>query len=61
MYAKLGMKVTVVEMMYQLLPGFDHDVVKIIARRLKKDGVEAFIQTKALGWEATEKGRPRPG
>ncbi|HEX5050602.1 MAG TPA: FAD-dependent oxidoreductase, partial [Planctomycetota bacterium] len=56
MFAKLGTKVTVVEMMDQLLPGFDNDVVKVVARRLKKDGVESLLQTKALGWEATDGG-----
>jgi dihydrolipoamide dehydrogenase len=49
--ARLGGKVTVVEMMGQLLPGFDPDVVKVVERRLKKDGVTVHLETKALGWE----------
>lgn len=56
MYAKLGSEVTVVEMMDQVLPGFDPDVVKILARRLKKQGVKTLLKTKALGWEATDDG-----
>ncbi len=56
MYAKLGSEVTVVEMMDQLLPGFDPDVVKVLARRLKKQGVTTLLNTKALGWEATDDG-----
>jgi dihydrolipoamide dehydrogenase len=50
-WAKLGTKVTVVEMMDQLLPGFDPDVVKVVERRQKKDGVRALLRTRAIGWE----------
>ena len=32
-YAKLGSKVTVVEMMEQVLPGFSNDIVKVLAAR----------------------------
>lgn len=55
-WSKLGTDVTVVEMMDQLLPGFDPDVVKLLARRLKKDGVTALLETKALGWEQADQG-----
>ncbi len=48
-YAKLGAKVTVIELMDQLLPGVDPDLVKIVARELKKRGVEVFLKAKALG------------
>jgi dihydrolipoamide dehydrogenase len=54
--ARLGGKVTVVEMMNQILPGFDPDVTKVVERRLKKDGVEILLETKALGWEAADRG-----
>ncbi len=54
--ARLGGKVTVVEMMGQLLPGFDPDVVKVVERRLKKDGVTVHLETKALGWEVADQG-----
>ncbi|MBN2798003.1 MAG: dihydrolipoyl dehydrogenase [Deltaproteobacteria bacterium] len=50
-YAALGAKVTVVEATDQLLPGFDPEVVKLIARNLKKAKVRALLSTKALGWE----------
>jgi dihydrolipoamide dehydrogenase len=56
MFAKLGTAVTVVEMTPQLLPGFDPDVVKVIARRLKKSGVTTLLETRALGWEKTDDG-----
>lgn len=56
MYAKLWAKVSVVEMQDQVLPGFDYDVVKVVARKLKKSGVEVYLMTTALGWEATDAG-----
>jgi dihydrolipoamide dehydrogenase len=55
-YAKLGTKVTVVEGTDGLLPGFDPDATKLIARNLKKAGVETLLSHKALGWEAIENG-----
>lgn len=51
---KLGSKVTVVEMADQLLPGFDKEVVKVIARKLKKAKVDVKLKSKALGWEEGE-------
>ena len=55
-YAKFGTEITVVEMMDQVLPGFDPDAVKLIARRLKKAGVTTIFKAKAKGWEATATG-----
>lgn len=55
-YSKLGTDVTVVEMMEQILPGFDIDVVKVLKRRMKKDGVTTLLNTKALGWEQADEG-----
>lgn len=51
MLAKVGSKVTVVEMQDQVLPGFDPDVIKVLARKLKKNGVDVLLNTRALGWE----------
>ncbi|TVQ90785.1 MAG: dihydrolipoyl dehydrogenase [Deltaproteobacteria bacterium] len=56
MYRKLGAEVTVIEMQDQVLPGFDPDVVKVVARKLKKSGVTVHLKAKALGWEATDQG-----
>ena len=56
MYRKLGTEVTVVEMADQVLPGFDPDVVKLIARRLKKSGITVALQSQALGWEEGDGG-----
>ena len=55
-YAKLGAKVTVVEMMGQVLPGFDADVVKVVARKLKRAKVAVHTKTRALGWRQTDAG-----
>lgn len=55
-YAKLGSNVTVVEMMDSVLPGFDADCVKLIARRLKKQGVTTLLKAKAKGWERADDG-----
>ncbi|HEY3130820.1 MAG TPA: dihydrolipoyl dehydrogenase [Acidobacteriota bacterium] len=47
MYAKLGSQVVVVEMMDQLLPGFDPEIVRVLAQKLKKQGVTAYVNAKA--------------
>lgn len=56
MYAKVGAKVTVIEAMDQILPGFDPEVVKLIDRKLKKDGVSIQLKAKAKGWEQADDG-----
>ncbi len=48
-YQKLGSKVTVVEMMDQLLPGTDKDMVKVVEKRFKKAGGEILLEAKAAG------------
>jgi dihydrolipoamide dehydrogenase len=55
-YAALGSKVTVVEFMDQLMPGADKDLVKPLADRLKKQGVDVHLKTKASGVNADKKG-----
>ncbi|MNK02130.1 Dihydrolipoyl dehydrogenase [compost metagenome] len=55
-YAALGSKVTVVEFMDQLMPGADKDLVKPLADRLKKQGIEVHLKTKASGVSAEAKG-----
>jgi len=50
-YARLGTEVTVVEMMDQLLPGTDPDVVKVVHRGLKKRKVAVHLESTALGME----------
>ncbi|HCH64923.1 MAG TPA: dihydrolipoyl dehydrogenase [Deltaproteobacteria bacterium] len=51
MMAKVGSNVTVVEMQGNVLPGFDMDCVRLIKRRLKKNGIKVLTNAKALGWD----------
>src|SRR5262249_3809590 len=51
MFAHLGSKVTVVEMMDQLLPGFDPELVRTLSRSLRQKGIEAFVKAKAKSFE----------
>nr|MBH1360516.1 dihydrolipoyl dehydrogenase [Stenotrophomonas maltophilia] len=55
-YSALGSKVTVVEFMDQLMPGADKDLVKPLADRLKKQGIDVHLKTKASGVTADAKG-----
>ncbi|MGB8223436.1 MAG: dihydrolipoyl dehydrogenase [Polyangiales bacterium] len=50
-YQKLGTKITVVEMMDQLLPGTDPDLVRVVQKHLKKDGADIHLQSKAVKLE----------
>jgi dihydrolipoamide dehydrogenase len=50
-YAKLGAKVTVVEALPSVLAGMDPECVQVIARRLKKLGIEVLLNAKAKGIE----------
>ncbi|MFQ6033877.1 MAG: dihydrolipoyl dehydrogenase, partial [Candidatus Bipolaricaulia bacterium] len=50
-YAKLGSRVTVVEMMDQLLPGTESELVRPVARRLIGLNVEVYLQSKVDGLE----------
>ncbi|APP83427.1 dihydrolipoyl dehydrogenase [Xanthomonas hortorum pv. vitians] len=55
-YSALGSKVTVVEFMDQLMPGADKDLVKPLADRLKKQGVDVHLKTKATDVKADASG-----
>jgi len=47
MYAQLGSKVVVIEMLDQLLPGIDPELVRIVERSLRKIGVEYHLKSRA--------------
>ena len=47
MYAQLGCKVTIIEMLDQLLPGTDIDLVRIVERSLRKLGIEYHVKSRA--------------
>ena len=55
-YRALGSEVTVVELMDQLMPGADLDLVKPLAERLKKQGVAVHLKVKTGVVEAQKKG-----
>ncbi len=56
LYAKLGSALTVVELTPTLLPGTDPDLVKVVARELKKRKAEVHLEAKAAGVERTPRG-----
>ena len=57
LYAKLGTKVTVVEALPGILPGTDPELAQVVARKLKKMGVEVLTGAKAKSLD--RQGRPR--
>jgi dihydrolipoamide dehydrogenase len=57
-FAKLGTKVTVIELLEQVLPGTDPEVARLVARSLKKLGVDVHVRSKATAWTAKD-GRVR--
>jgi dihydrolipoamide dehydrogenase len=46
-YQKLGTKITVVELMDQLLPGTDTDLVRVVQKHLKAGGADIHLKSKA--------------
>jgi dihydrolipoamide dehydrogenase len=50
LYAKLGSRVTVVEALPAILQGSDPELVQVVARKLKKSGVEVVTGAKAKSW-----------
>jgi dihydrolipoamide dehydrogenase len=54
-YAALGTKVTVVEMLDGLLPGADRDLVKILHNRLNDSFEQILLKTKVTNLQANEK------
>lgn len=55
-YAALGVKVTVVEFMDQLMPGADTDLVNVLQKRMIKNGVTFLLKTKVTGITAEKTG-----
>lgn len=50
MLNKLGSQITVVEMGDQVMPGFDTEIVQVIARKLKKSKIQVHLNARAEGW-----------
>ncbi|MGK9475642.1 dihydrolipoyl dehydrogenase [Melioribacter sp. OK-6-Me] len=55
-YASLGSKVTVVEMMPGILPGADRDLVAVLERRLKSKLENIYVNTKVVELKETREG-----
>ncbi|AMA72290.1 MULTISPECIES: dihydrolipoyl dehydrogenase [Aneurinibacillus] len=55
-FAKLGSKVTVLEGMSNILPGFEKQMVQMVRKKLKKLGVEIHTEAMATKSEVTENG-----
>lgn len=55
-YAALGVQVTVIEFMDQLIPGADADLVSILQKRMGKHGVDFKLKTKVTSVEAKADG-----
>jgi dihydrolipoamide dehydrogenase len=49
-YARLGSKVTIVEMADQILPGFAKDLIQPVAKQLRKSGADILLQSRATGF-----------
>lgn len=55
-YSSLGVDVTVVEFMDQLIPGADTDLVNILQKRMVKKGIKFLLKTKVTAVEAKKDG-----
>jgi dihydrolipoamide dehydrogenase len=55
-YAELGSRITVVELMDQLIPGADKDLVKPLAKHIGSRYENVYLSTKCTNVEATDKG-----
>ena len=55
-YDALGSKISVIEMMDQLIPGADRDIVAPLAKRVEKRYEKIRLKTKVTGVEAKEDG-----
>jgi dihydrolipoamide dehydrogenase len=55
-YSALGVEVTVVEFMDQLIPGADADLVNVLQKRMAKKGVKFLLKTKVTAMEAKKDG-----
>ncbi len=55
-YAALGTKITIVELMDQLIPGADRDLVEPLRKRVAKKFENIFLKTKVSAIEATPEG-----
>ena len=55
-YSELGAQITVVELMDQLIPGADKDIVTPLTKRITKQYQNIYLKTKVTAVEAAEDG-----
>lgn len=55
-YRSLGVDVTIVEFLDQLIPGADADLVAVLQKRLQKKGIACFTKTKVVAVDAKKDG-----
>jgi dihydrolipoamide dehydrogenase len=55
-YARMGVDVTLVEMLDQVLPLEDKDMARVVERQFKKDGIDVMLGTKVEGVEEQKSG-----
>lgn len=55
-YSSLGVDVTVVEFMDQLIPGADSDLVSVLQKRMSKKGIKFLLKTKVTAVDAKKEG-----
>jgi dihydrolipoamide dehydrogenase len=48
-YARMGVQVTLIEMLEQVLPLEDKDMARVVERQFKNDGIEVMLNTKVEG------------
>ncbi|MBI2184189.1 MAG: dihydrolipoyl dehydrogenase [Thaumarchaeota archaeon] len=56
MYQDLGAQLTVVELMDQVLPGFDPEVADVVYKSFLKRGAKIYLKADALGFETSTSG-----
>jgi dihydrolipoamide dehydrogenase len=55
-FAKLGVSVTVVEMLDEMLPGYDRDLTRPVEKRADELGIEFQFGEAASDWDVTDSG-----
>ncbi len=55
-WASLGTKVTIIEMMKQILPGWDSQISRVLQRELKQLGIEYIFNTCITGFKSLKTG-----
>lgn len=53
-FAKLGTRVTVIELLDQILPGTDPEAARAVTRSLKRLGFDVHVSSKARAWREAE-------